>query len=69
MAAMGAGDVVVAAERLADADGDRFLTDIQVGEAGHQGAGIEVVHPLFEQANRQHLAIHAHELSGLDAGG
>jgi hypothetical protein len=37
-------------------------------EAGHQGPGIQVVHPFFEQADRQHLAIHTHEFSGVDAG-
>jgi len=62
------GLLLVAAERLADADGHRFLTDIQVGKARHQRAGIEVVHALLEQANRYHLAIHTHECSGVNAG-
>ncbi len=68
MAAMRARDVVVSAQCLADTDRHRFLTDIQVCEAGHQGARIEVVRALFEQAYRHHLAIHAHERFGLDTG-
>jgi len=68
VAAVRAGDVVVRAKSLADADGDRFLADIKVRETRHQGAGVEIVDPLFEQADGHHLAVHAQELPGLDAG-
>src|SRR6185503_531400 len=69
VAAMRARDVVVPAQCLADTDCHRFLTDVQVCEAGHQGAGIQVVRAFLEQPYRHHLAIHAYELFGLDAGG
>ena len=68
MAAVRAGDVVVRAKSLADADGDRFLADIKVRETRHQGAGVEIVDPLFEQADREHLAVRAQWRAGLDAG-
>ena len=67
VAAVRAGDVVVCAKRLADADRDRFLADIQMRETRHQGACVEVVDPLLEQADGDHLAIHAHRRPGLDA--
>ena len=36
MAAMGAGDVVVATQGLADADRDRFFADIEMRQTGHR---------------------------------
>ena len=67
MAAVRARDVVVRSQRLADADGDRFLADVQVREAGHQRARVEIVDPFLEQADGHHLAVHAQGRSGLDA--
>ena len=66
VAAMGAGDVIVGTKRFANTDGDCFLTYIKVGEAGHQGARVEVVHLLFEQTNHDHAAVHAQPLFGVD---
>ncbi len=59
VAAMRAGDVVVAAQRFAHADGDGFFTDIQMRQAGHERARVELIYIFFEQSNRHHLAIHA----------
>ena len=64
VAAMRAGDVVVAAQRLADADGDGFLADVEVREARHQRARVEIVDLLLEQANRIiMLPVHAQPAS------
>jgi hypothetical protein len=60
--AMRARDVVVFGERLADADGNRFLADVEVREPRHQRASVEVVDALLEEADRHHLAIEAHQL-------
>ena len=60
--AVRAGDVVVVPQRLADADGDGFFADIQVREARHQRAGVQIVHLLLEQANHQHLPVHVERL-------
>jgi hypothetical protein len=51
-------DVVLPAERTADADGDRLFPDRQVREARHQRAGVEIVHTFFEEPNRRHLPVH-----------
>ena len=61
VAAMRAGDVIVRAQRFANAHGDRFLADIKVGEARHQGARVEIVDLLLEQADHHHAAVHAQE--------
>src|SRR5262249_27748337 len=61
-----AGDVVLARQRFADADGHGFLADIEMSEAGHQRARIEIVDALLEQANRHHLAMHPNEEIGAD---
>ena len=57
MAAVGAGDVVVLAQGFADTDGDCFLADVEVGDARHAGAGVEVVGRFLEGANLDHLLI------------
>ena len=66
--AVGAGDVVIGAKGFARSDGDRFLADIEVGEAGHQGARVKVVHLVFEQANPEHLPIHTNPKVGVGLG-
>ena len=68
--AVRAGDVVVVVQRFADADGNRLFTDVEVREARHQRAGVEIVDPLLEQANRHHLPIHREQfvLADLEAG-
>ena len=58
VAAMRAGDVIVRAQRLANAHGDGFLTDIKMSQAGHQRAGVQIVDLLFEQADHHHAPVH-----------
>src|SRR5688572_13422655 len=62
MAAVRAGDVVVRAKRLADADGNRFLADVEVRQARHQRARIEIVDALLEQPDGNHLPVQADQL-------
>src|SRR5271157_3465318 len=59
VAAVGAGDVVVEAEGFADANGNGFFAAVEMGQAGHEGAGVEFVDLIFEQADANHLAIGA----------
>ena len=59
VAAMRAGDVVIAAQRFAHAHGDGFFTDIQMRQARHQRPRVQLIYIFFEQTNRHHLAIHA----------
>src|SRR5262249_52944517 len=61
VAAMRAGDVVVFPERAADTDRDRLLADVEMSEARHQRAGVEIVDALLEQSNRNHLPVHLDE--------
>src|SRR4029453_7003962 len=51
---VGAGDVVVSPQRLAHADGNRFLTDVQVREARHQGSRVKIVNASLEQGVSHH---------------
>ena len=51
MAAVRGRDPVVAAERGAHADGDRLLADVEVREAGHLRAAVELVRLLLEEAD------------------
>ena len=59
VAAVGAGDVIVLAQRFADTDGNRFFADVEMREPGHLGAEIKLVDLFFEQPNLQHLAVEA----------
>jgi hypothetical protein len=59
---VGAGDVVVRAQRFADADGNGFLADVQVSQPGHQRASVEIVDPFLEQPDRHHLVVEADQL-------
>ena len=68
MSAMRAGDVIVAAQRFANAHGDGFLTDIQVSEAGHERAGVEIVDLLLEEADHDHAPVHAEKQLRLSIG-
>jgi hypothetical protein len=38
-----------------------------VCQSRHQRSRIEIVHPLFKEANRKHLAVHLHQLLNVDA--
>ena len=60
--AMRAGDVVVGAQRLADSHGDGLLALVQVREAGHERAQIEIVGVLLELANGIHAPVDAQQL-------
>src|SRR5262249_34417394 len=51
-------DRVVAAQRRADADGDRLLADIEVRQAGHLRREVELVRLRFEGADAQHALGH-----------
>ena len=58
MPAVGAGDVVVPAQRLAYAYSYGFLSAVQVGQAGHPGGDIKLIDMLFENADFEHLLVH-----------
>ncbi len=62
VAAVGAGDEVVAAQGLADPDGHAFLAYIEVGQPRHLRALVQLVHLLLEGANLGHLAVHVQVL-------
>jgi hypothetical protein len=53
---VGGGEDVVAAERLADADGDRLLTDCNVQEAGQLAGAEALLDLLLEATDDEHLA-------------
>src|SRR5215475_4405376 len=59
---MRAGDEVVALERFTDADRNGFLTDVEMGQARHLGALVELVHLFFEGADLRHLPVHVQVL-------
>ena len=61
MAAVGAGDVIIAPQRFADADGHGFLADIEMGETGiwrRDRAGL----PALQKADLQHLPVEMQSL-------
>jgi hypothetical protein len=64
MATVRAGDVIVRPERLAHTDRDRLFSNIEVSQSRHQRACIQIVHPLFEQANGDHLTVPYEAVSG-----
>src|SRR5712692_7626676 len=66
VATMRAGDVVISAERFADPNRYPFFAHIQVCETRHQGASVELIHLLLEQANAHHTPVHPEPL--FDAG-
>ena len=59
-----AGDDAVAADlhRRLEADGDRFLADIEVAEAADQPEPVELPGPLLEAADEQHLLVEVEQL-------
>src|SRR5580658_9632584 len=59
VAAVRTGDVVVDAERFADAHGHGFFAAIEVGQSRHESPRVEFVHLLFKQANAHQLAVDA----------
>ena len=66
VSAVRARDEVVAPERLADADGDSLLADVEVRETWHLGRAVELVDPLFEGTDALHLLVHAERKVGSD---
>jgi hypothetical protein len=66
--AVGARDVVVAAKRLADADGDGFLADVEMSEPWHLRASVELVDALLEGADPLHLLVHPQRELSADVG-
>src|SRR5579864_9680244 len=60
--AMRTGDVVVAMQRLANSHGNRFLADVQMRQARHHRARVQLIHLLLEEADHLHAAIHAQPL-------
>src|SRR5271165_566594 len=57
MAAVRAGDVVRDVQRFADTYRNRLFPTVEMREAGHERAGVELVDLLFEQADPHHLAV------------
>src|SRR5208282_837927 len=68
VAAVGARNKIVGAERFADPDCHGFLAHVQVGQAGHQRAGIELVDLFLEQANHLHAPEHPQPFLDRDSG-
>ena len=58
VAAVGRGDVVVDAQRLAHADGHRLLADVEVEEARHLARLHQLAGGLLEEADAHHAAMH-----------
>src|SRR5215469_6693989 len=57
--AVRAGDVVVDAKGLADANRNCFFSAVKMRQAGHQSTGVEFIDLLFKHANPDHLLIRA----------
>ena len=57
--AIGGDDVVVFAEERDGADGDGFLTDVEVEEAGHFAALVVLERNLFESPDAAHQSVEA----------
>ncbi len=67
--AVRARDEVVAPKRLADADGDSLLADVEVRQTRHLGRPVELVDALLEGADALHLLVHAKRELGSDRRG
>jgi hypothetical protein len=62
VAPMRARDEVVALERLAHPHRDRFFPHVEMGQARHLGALVELVDLLLEGADLRHLPVHVQVL-------
>ena len=51
VAAVGAGNVIIPAQRFTHAHGNRFFADIEMSQTRHLGAEIKLVDLLFEQTD------------------
>src|SRR6202049_2495379 len=67
VAAMRAGNVIVAPQRLTNSYCYGFFADVKVGQPWHQCARVKFVDLLFEQPDRDHLPVHADPLRGFDS--
>src|SRR6478672_4240494 len=62
MSAVRAGDVVINAQRFADADCNRFFATVEMCQPWHQGAGVKLIDLLFEMPDAHHLPVGAEPL-------
>src|SRR5690242_21728236 len=69
MPSMRAGDIVIAAQCLADTHSNGLFADIEMRKTGHTSAGIEVVHLLFKESDEQHLPVHGKPAFTITGGG
>src|ERR1700694_4708919 len=68
VSAVGAGDVVVRLQRLANAHRYRFLALVKVRQARHQSAEVKVVGALLEFPDAHHLPVHPQQPIDSDVG-
>src|SRR5712691_9433357 len=57
VAAVGAGNVIIDAQRFADSYRDGLFATVEVREPGHERASVNLVHLLFKEADTHHLAV------------
>src|ERR1700694_2499392 len=68
VSAVGAGDVVVRLQRLANAQRYRFLALVKVRQARHQSAEVKIVGALLEFPDAYHLPVHPQQPIDSDVG-
>ena len=68
VAAVGAGNVIVPVEALADTHSHGLFADVEMGETGHFGAQIEFIRRIFKGANFVHLFVDVQPLFGVHWG-
>src|SRR5438067_4777740 len=68
VAAVRRRDPVLAPQRRAHADGDRLLTDVEMRQAGHLRAAVELVRLLLEEPDQRHPAVHLEREIGAELG-
>src|SRR5581483_4802087 len=56
--AMRAGDIVIATQGGAYSHSYRLLANVEMSQAGHFGAKIQLVHMLFKNTDFEHLLVH-----------
>ena len=57
VAAMGAGNVVLAIQRVADPHRNRLFAAVEVRQAGHDSPLVKLVHLVLKQPDPHHLTI------------
>ena len=55
--------MVVGAQRLTAADGNRFLTDVQVQEAADLALGVQLSGFFLESPNQHHLVVEIEQIA------